>query len=123
MLKKMKRNIELIRFLLLRGEGDKAAEAACEKFTPQERGYHIQLLLDAKLIEGVAICDVNEEFSGGVVSRLTWAGHDFIDAMRDESVWRKVKAHILKAGASWTFDLVKEWAKYEIKLKTGLPLT
>jgi uncharacterized protein DUF2513 len=57
--------------------------------------------------------------------RLTWAGHDFADAVRDPDIWRKTKHSADKIG-SITFDLVKDLAKGFIKTKieehTGLKL-
>ena len=42
--------------------------------------------------------------------RLTWAGHDYLDAVRDPKVWQKTKDATEKVG-SWTFEIVKELAK------------
>ena len=55
------------------------------------------------------------------VHRLTWPGHEFLAATRDETVWKRVTERVLKGGASWTFDIVKEWAKHEFKTRLGLP--
>ena len=55
------------------------------------------------------------------IIRLTWAGHDFLDSTRDSKIWNKAKEQVLKSGASWTFDILKEWVKYELKQKLGLP--
>lgn len=117
----MKRNMDLIRLLLMRSEGDEAAQEACEKYSFEERGYHVQLMLDAGLVEGETIRGADGEFAGAAVSRLTWAGHDFLETMRDDTLWRKAKEHVLKPGASWSFDILKEWAKHEIKEKLGIP--
>lgn len=83
----------------------------------EEQTYHTQLLLDAGFVEGRVF---DEETC--VVQRLTWAGHDFLDAMRDDTVWKKAKEHVLKPGASWTFDVLKEWLKAEVKAKLGMPI-
>jgi hypothetical protein len=56
-----------------------------------------------------------------LIRQLTWAGHEFLDATRDNAVWKKVTERVLKGGASWTFDLVKEWAKHEVRSRLGLP--
>jgi hypothetical protein len=114
--------MDLIRLLLLRSEaGEEEDVAACEKFSIEERGYHVQLLLDAGLVEGEAFRDGEGRFIGAVVSRITWAGHDFLQSIRDETVWAKAKKHVLIPGGSWTFDILKEWAKHEMKQKLGLP--
>ncbi len=117
----MKRNMDLIRLLLMRSEDDKDAATACEKFKVEERSYHVQLLIDAGLVEGFVRRNPRGAFTGAVVSRLTWAGHDFLQSVRDDTIWNKAKEQVLKPGASWTFDILKEWAKYELKQKLGLP--
>ena len=114
--------MELVRLLLLRTEGDPDAAATCESFTVGQRSYHVQLLKDAGLVEAEVHRRPDGEFIGAVTSRLTWAGHDFLDAMRDDTIWSKAKKHVLKPGASWTFDLLKEWLKHEAREKLGLPI-
>jgi hypothetical protein len=118
---KVKRNMDLVRLLLIRSEGDEDAATACETFTVEERAYHVQLLIDAGLVEGVVRRGAQGAFTGAVVSRLTWAGHDFLESVRDDAVWKKAKEQVLKPGASWTFDILKEWVKYELKQKLGFP--
>src|ERR1700733_4620032 len=109
----MKRNMDLIRLLLMRSEGDAFAKDECEKFTVEERAYHVQLLIDAGMVEGLVRKGPKGEINGAIVSRLTWSGHDFLQSVRDDTVWKKAKEHVLKPGASWTFDILKEWAKCE----------
>jgi len=41
--------------------------------------------------------------------------------MRDDTLWKQAKEHVLIPGASWTFEILKDWAKYEIKTKLGIP--
>ena len=36
-----------------------------------------------------------------------WAGHDFLEAARNEDIWTKAKNRILLTGGAWTFDLLK----------------
>src|SRR6188768_2402520 len=100
----MKRNMDLIRLLLMRSEGDAEAENAVEQFSVEERAYHVQLLIDAGLVEGIVRRGPNGEFTGAAVSRLTWAGHDFLQSIRDNTLWNKAKKQVLQSGSSWTFD-------------------
>jgi hypothetical protein len=55
------------------------------------------------------------------LDRLAWAGHDFLEAARDETPWSKAKEKVMKPGAAFTFDLVKEWLKAEIRARFGGP--
>jgi hypothetical protein len=118
---KMKRNMDLVRLLLMRSEGDDDAKKACENFSVEERAYHVQLLIDAGLVEGIVRKDSQDVAKGAIVSRLTWAGHEFLQSVRNDTVWKKAKEHVLKPGASWTFDILKDWVKSELKQTLGLP--
>jgi len=56
---------------------------------------------------------------------LTWAGHDFLDSVRDDEIWRKTKEGVSAAGG-FTFDLMKQLAKGLVKTQiekhTGVKL-
>lgn len=119
----MKRDMELVRLILLAVEGSEDAVAKSKERSIEERAYHVALLLDAGFIVGTTANDADGHPNGYVVTRMTWARHEFLDALRDDTIWKKAKEHVLKPGASWTFDILKEWAKHEIKGRLGLPLT
>ena len=56
---------------------------------------------------------------------LTWAGHDFLDSVRDPEVWSKTKKGAMAAGG-FTVDLLKDLAKglvrKQIEDRTGVTL-
>lgn len=117
----MKRDMELIRLLLLQYEtGARSPELA--NHSKQEIIYNLVLMRDASLIEAQFI-EGNKVLPDDVMDiRLTWAGHDFLDATRDSTVWKLAKEHILKPGASWTFSILLDWLKQEIHKKVfGIP--
>ena len=112
----MKRDLETIRSILLKAEASSEA-FRCE--TPEEI-YNAVLLSDAGLIEG--------RFSPptlpntATILRLTWQGHDFLDAARDDTIWSKAKEKFLKPGISWTFSIVFEFLKAEAQRQLGAAL-
>ena len=82
-------------------------------------GYHCAILIDAGLIVGLEkgwdtspyACDIH---------RLTWDGHEFLDASRDEGQWAQVR-DAAKGLRTWTFAAIawhKNWARTEIE--TGM---
>lgn len=119
----MKRDFDLIRIIL------RDMEAAEPMQTYQNFPYdgyekptiieHIELLIEAGLLEG----EVHRHSSGGipVVTRLTWAGHDFLDAIKDESIWKKAQESVLKPIGGASFDVLLEWLKWKMKDKLGMP--
>jgi hypothetical protein len=109
----MKRDMELIRLLLLKQEiGEAPPELA--KYSVEEKLYNLQLMDDANLI----VVHFGKGNQGEVVDvdirRLTWAGHDFLDATKDSKIWKKAMEHIIKPGVSWTFQTLLEYLKREI---------
>lgn len=101
----MKRDMELIRQILLRiEESDDVAERPIPPESIPVIAYHLWLLSDAGLITGIKF---NEDHMTGEltwyhipVPRLTWAGQEFLDAARDESTWNQAKEQLAKAGKS-----------------------
>lgn len=56
--------------------------------------------------------------------RMTWAGHEFLDSVRDPEIWRKTKEGANKVG-SWSIKLLGELALGYAKVRAqelGLPL-
>lgn len=50
--------------------------------------FHIRLLLEEGYIKGV----LSEERTGVVfVEHLTWKGHELLDVIRDDTLWKKIK--------------------------------
>lgn len=130
----MVRDMDLIRDLLLRleslpgsasglhslapGEGDLALEG----YSAAAIRYHCDLLIEAGMIKllGPMGCSVKYPFD-----RLTWAGHDFLDAVREPVVWAKTKQGAEAVGG-FSIDLLKDLAKgflrKQIKELTGVQL-
>ncbi|NKW71739.1 DUF2513 domain-containing protein [Rhodobacteraceae bacterium R_SAG10] len=117
----MKRDYDYIRELLFEIEGDPshiflasltigASEEAAKKH------YHAELLCDAGFLSKV---------NDGGVYRLTSQGHDYIEVIRDNSVWNYTKDGAKKIGGA-TLGMMAEIAtaylKREIAEKLGINL-
>lgn len=91
----MKRDLHLVRAIGF------AVEAATQSlsstaividgYRPEAIAYHAVLMCEA----GLLLAEDASELAAGVpelmIHRLTWAGHEFIDAARDDSSWNSVK--------------------------------
>lgn len=116
----MKRDMELIRLLLLEQEGGEAPPELSE-YSEEDALYNYALMVDAGLIVASLTPETGVPIAVSVC-RLTWAGHDFLDATRDSKIWKMAKDQILKPGASWTFSLLVEWLKQEAHKRVfGVP--
>lgn len=105
----MKRDMELIRKILLAVQ-DGNPNSPIEGYSEDELKYHRALAIEADLVEGSTLKDgtkLTEVPAAVVVKKLTWAGHDFIDAIASDSNWQKVKDFLKDAGKQITLDTVK----------------
>ena len=85
----------------------------------------MRIMIDAGLIEGrISDYITSDAPQHPYIHNLTWAGHDFLDAARNDTVWRAAKEKVLKPGVSWTFELLREILKALAKQQLaglGLP--
>lgn len=109
--------MELIRQIMLNVEDDKYPLGATVHIdgTPDEIcAHHVALILDA----GLAVGRLHRTDAYGIVAadieRLTSAGHDFCDGIRQDTIWNKAKAHILKPGASYGLSILVEYVKLQV---------
>ena len=115
----MKRDMDVIRLLLLQLEGD---EKAAEKLKACDEPlvvYNAALLVDSGLAEGAVACGADNSPVSVAMNHMAWRGHDFLDAARDETLWKKAKQTVMKPAASYTFEIVKEYLKAEIRKHLG----
>ena len=123
----MKRNMDLIRTLLL--EIEKNHDGSGQLVGIETDGNspevveHLFMLKEAGLIQGQDASHLSgRDF---LVQRMTWNGHDFLDTVRDPEIWKKTKegAEIAK---SYSFDLLKALGKglikTQIEQRTGIKL-
>jgi len=119
----MKRDLDLIRKMLLAIEGAPSGYAPNLTFagyTDEQVGYHAYLLIDAGLARGADITTHGSEGPEAIVQSLTWEGHEFIDAARDDSRWQKAKSIIAEKGGGITLDLLKALLVSLTKTALGL---
>lgn len=106
----MKRDMDLVRKLMIVIE-DRCVPGALtpisvEGYSEDQIDYHIDLLKEVGFVDGSFFIKAqSREFLGNC--HMTWAGHDFLDAIRDDAVWSKRKEKIIKFGVGAFFELVK----------------
>ena len=108
----MVRDMDLVRAILL----------AAEQLVPGERpdsvssipGYdqlifagHVELLKEAGFVEAAVARASGVGAVEARVDRLTWEGHDFLDAIRSDTVWAKTKSTIASTLGSASLEVVK----------------
>lgn len=105
----MKRNMDLARAILSALEGSSDAfgpkEFVIQGYSEEEVSYHVKLLHQAGLVEAKDISGVNQ-FKWFPIS-LTWEGHEFLDAARDNTRWGRAKQIVLEKTGGLSFDMLQ----------------
>lgn len=120
----MKRDMDLVRSILLKVEESPPLSVTNDSFQgvePQVIGEHLQLLEEAGYIEALLKRPANgvEPYGLGRVERLTWDGHEFLDTIRDKTVWAETQRTIGEKLASVSFALVTAVATEVAKRQLG----
>lgn len=96
-------NKDLVREILLAIEADQGDPREPKRldlpgYTGQEVSYHVRLLAEASFLEAVDF----SSFDGyeWQPQRLTYAGHEFLDTIRDPEIWQNAKEGARKVGAA-----------------------
>lgn len=89
---------------------------------PYDLGEYVEQLREIGYIEGrVHFYGRNNSQPRIIVHRVTTAGHDFIQTIREDSVWRKVTAEVIQTGKAWTIQMLYDYAKMLASHHLGLP--
>ena len=112
--------MDIIRLLLLQYEGEEP-KPDLSAFDEEKQVYHSALLIEAGLVHGHILEDQEGQPRTTMVLRLTWAGHKFLDAARNETIWNKAGEKIKKAGGQVTISVLQELLKQLLKQSLGLP--
>jgi Hypothetical protein (DUF2513) len=115
----MQRNWELVREILtaLEGRDTNHGELRPEQvsgYPPEVVSYHFYILNEAGLIEASCFKPIAGPMncSGG---NLTWAGHEFLDSIRNDTTWNKIKTTAKSKGLDLSFEVIKQAAVVVIK--------
>lgn len=101
----MKRDMDLIRAMMLSIE-DSPSGLAPEKievstdYTQDEIYYHTLLLGDSGFAQIREDMPISSRTPHARIMRLTWAGHEFLDAARENQTWNQAKDAIGKVGGA-----------------------
>ena len=117
----MKRDFDLVRKLLLFFE-EKADMAPVlwtdppqiKGYSKEEVKYHLILLYQGGLVDGEPMRSTTSDriIDMGAVFSLTWEGHEFLEKIRSDKVWEKVKQKAASAGRGLTFQALSTVATW-----------
>ncbi len=105
----MKRDIELVRKIL---ETVKECETfnrpeniTIDGYKPMLIHYHIKLLGEAGYLE---VSDYSTKAGPNfMINGMTWQGHEFLDTIRNETVWKKLTIRFKEDAGKLPFEVIK----------------
>lgn len=122
----MKRDIDLIRKILLHVEQEQKGEDRCEIHLDQFEGYSkAELKYNIKLLMSAGYLDYGDvtthDWTTYQVGFISWDGHEFLDSVRSDGVWSDVKKKLSNIGGEVPIDLIKMLAVESMKGLLNLP--
>ena len=102
----MKRDMDLVRKILMDIEAESSGRAPrefrIEGYADEQVGYHVYIMIEAGLLDGCDVTSMDSRSPVGMAIAMTWQGHDFLDACRDDSRWSKAKGIVKTIGGATT---------------------
>ena len=110
----MKRDMDLIRKILFKIEEEYVSTAlfnlVIDGYEFPDVAYQCKLLYDAGLVDQYKSKYGDNTIYAFTVGGLTWEGHDFLDKIREDTIWNKTKETITKKGLPMILDVIKDVA-------------
>lgn len=105
----MKRDMDLIRFLLLDIEGEEKPDLSA--YTEEQIDYHRYLLIDGDLVHGNVTWGSDAYGQAKImhiwIRSMASKGHDFLDDARNDNVWQEAKKAIAEKGATVSLTVIQ----------------
>jgi hypothetical protein len=96
--------MDLVRAILFevekQPEGFAPNDLQIQGYTADEIAYHAYIMGEAGLVHSIDTTHMGSSGPEAKVSRLTWEGHDFLDAAREPDRWQTAKKVIDKVGGA-----------------------
>lgn len=109
----MKRDLNLVREILLAVEASDAdpydmMELQIEGHTKCEIAYHVMMMHEAELITATDVSSIGTNHFHWKPRHIRWAGHEFLDAARNDSIWKKATNMVAEKTGGASLDLLIE---------------
>jgi hypothetical protein len=101
------KDLDLVRDLLARAEKEHAFST-----TDPKTVYHVRLLREAGLVQAtVTPTEWRDRFTLAILKRLTPDGRQFLQAAKNETVWRRTKQDFIRPGLLFSLRLVSDYLR------------
>jgi hypothetical protein len=108
----MKRDLDLIRRILLATEEAPDFSLSCSDLASEDQpvatiARHVRLVEEAGYLEANLLDLEGHGVLDGTISRLTWSGHEFLEAARDNTTWQKAKRAVADKAGGTPLEVIK----------------
>ena len=118
----MKQDMDLVRAILLQVEASptpKVRDVVVEGYDTATVAHHIEILGDAGYLVPRVVYSSGDPILAGV-ERLTWDGHQFINTVRDDTVWNRTSERIKSTVGTAAVEVWKATAEAVTRAMLGL---
>jgi hypothetical protein len=119
----MQRDMELIRKILMQSEaanGRRVTPADVDGYDETTVIGHYVLLREAGFIDATVKYYMGDSPPIAHVDRITWRGYEFLETIRNDTVWNKTTAFIKAKGGGATLAVLEGVAKKYLTQAMGL---
>ena len=120
----MKRDMELVRKVLLATEENpdpifRLTNLNIDGYTQVEISYHVKMLSDAGFVTAQNLTTQNDGLCW-MPKSLTWEGHEFLDTIKNDTVWRKTTEFVIETGGAISVETLTAVATGLAKAHFGI---
>lgn len=111
---KLERDMELVFKILKKIVDSEYKEIYCKPlkidgYESDQIGYHLYLMNNAGLLEAnIQDSTVGPMFDRAIFIEMTWEGYEFLDALKNETVFKKFKNILKEKGQNIPFKVASE---------------
>ncbi len=123
----MKRDLnlvrEILRFMEAQNHGlapDDGWNIQIAEYSDDQIRYHIYLMGQAGLLETVTNTAIGDTVPSALPLNMTWAGHEFLSAAADDTVWAAVLKKVGGGLSTIAFALLQELLLAQARPHLGL---
>lgn len=91
------------------------------EYTDDQVAYHCELMHEDNMFTAIDTQTLSDEYASYHIHRLTTKGHDFVDAARDDTIWKAATTKIKSAVGGATIDVTIQYLKSIALSRLGLP--
>ena len=120
----MKRDMDLVRAIVLAIEaapGYAPEPLTIPNYAPEHIGHHVYLMIQGGLLEGSDITAQGAPCPQAIATCLTWTGHEFADAARNDTRWSTAKKVVTEKAGSVTVEVLTKLLSSLTTSTLGLP--